>query len=601
MTVSTSSKTGAAAFEPIVGAHLDHATEPQSSRWLFAPFDAAVAVTTGWLDYAIRVGQRGATPLDVAGDMAEWFRAASSRPSPTWSTPHKVIREWPVARLLDFSTGTTALPTLVLPPQAGHASTIVDHTPTQSQLRTALEQGLDSLYVLDWTGATEETKHTTIEDYISILDATVERLGGKVNLVGDCQGGWLGAIYAALRPDSVNTLSVGAAPIDFHAGRSAIHDWTRRMAVVDEMTTYRIMVGLNGGVHRGGNQVLGFKMMEPAGEIQRLMDLWANIGDPEYVERYIDFVTWFESEQDLAGDFYLWVVEHLFVNNELVQGTLTVGGEVVDLGRITAPVYLLAGTEDHITPPDQVWALASHVGTPTEDVHSRFLEAGHLGLFMGRAALREHWTPIFASIRDRSDRRPPKTPVAQTTTAAPKKVAPAVTAPQAKTTAKPAAKKVTPAKVTTKAGTAKATPAKVSDTKAAPAKATPTKVSDTKATPAKATPAVKKNTAATAPAATKAPATKAPATKPAKAKKPATAKKPASVKKSPVTKTTAPKPATTPAIQPAPPVSVPAAKQDPAAVTTTAPPAKQDPAPAPETTPAVPDAGAPTPDATSKA
>ena len=48
--------------------------------------------------------------------------------------------------------------------------------------------------------------------------------GGRVNLVGDCQGGWLAAIYAALHPERVNTLTIAGAPIDFHAGDAVIHD-----------------------------------------------------------------------------------------------------------------------------------------------------------------------------------------------------------------------------------------------------------------------------------------------------------------------------------------------------------------------------------------
>lgn len=450
-TTASSHETAESAFEPIVGANLEHATEPQLSRWVFAPFDAAASIATGWADYLHGVLRRGATPLEVAQDMVTWWEAVNTKVEPNWATPFRVDHEWDVARLLDFSDADApVLPTLILPPQAGHASTIVDYTSTQSQVGTALHYGLDRLFVLEWKSATEQTKDTTIEDYIAILDETVERLGGRVNLVGDCQGGWLAAIYAALHPDAVNSLAIGAAPIDFHAGYSAIHDWTEAFRSAGELAAYRAMVALGGGVYAGQNQVSGFKMMEPAGQIQRQMDLWANIDDPDYVKRYRDFATWFEWDQDMAGTFYLWVVEHLFMNNELVKGTLTVGGETVDLGKITAPLYLLAGTNDHITPPEQVWALAEHAGTPAKDIHSRFFEAGHLGLFMGRAALRQHWGPIFGDLRALSRTRPEAAPTA-----------PATVQPAARkaTTAKRATRKAsTTAKRTTARKTAGTSP-----------------------------------------------------------------------------------------------------------------------------------------------
>ena len=48
----------------------------------------------------------------------------------------------------------------------------------------------------------------------------VGQLGGRVNLVGDCQGGWLAVIYAALHPDTVETLTIAGAPVDFARRRA---------------------------------------------------------------------------------------------------------------------------------------------------------------------------------------------------------------------------------------------------------------------------------------------------------------------------------------------------------------------------------------------
>ena len=41
---------------------------------------------------------------------------------------------------------------------------------------------------------------------------SIALLGGRVNLVGDCQGGWLAVIYAALYPDTVETLTMPGPP-----------------------------------------------------------------------------------------------------------------------------------------------------------------------------------------------------------------------------------------------------------------------------------------------------------------------------------------------------------------------------------------------------
>ena len=155
---------------------------------------------------------------------------------------------------------------------------------------------------------------------------------------------------------------------------------------------------------RGKSQLRGFKLLEPGAEIERLMGLLANIHDPDYVTRHIDFTNWFEWTQDLPGAFYLWIIEHLFVHNELARGVLVVDGRQVNLSAIDCPIFLLAGTKDHITPPEQVWALADLVSTPAEHISRELVDAGHLGLFMGRAALAEHWRPIAERVRTYSER-----------------------------------------------------------------------------------------------------------------------------------------------------------------------------------------------------
>jgi pimeloyl-ACP methyl ester carboxylesterase len=396
------------------------------TEFAVAPLRVATAAVTGWTDYvSAYLSPAGPhplgpdTPLRVADDVLAWWQLRTTRERPRWAHPAPVVRQWPLARLRDYSTGETPVdpehpehpeqvPTLVLPPQAGHDSCIVDFAPGQSQLLTLREAGLHRLYCLDWAGATEQTADCSIEDYLALLADTVELLGGRVNLVGDCQGGWLAVIYAALHPEQVNTLTIAGAPVDCHAGGSTIRDWTGlfgragTLGGPGPMAPYEAMVALGGGVQRGANQLLGFKLLEPAAEWQRELALLGHIRDPEYVARHVEFTNWFEWVQDIPGAFYLWIVEHLFQNNELAEGTLTISGHRVDLGRIDCPLFLIAGRGDHITPPEQVWALAERVGTPAGAVHRELVEAGHLGLFMGREPLRGHWAPIMGRVRELS-------------------------------------------------------------------------------------------------------------------------------------------------------------------------------------------------------
>ncbi len=342
---------------------------------------------------------RGFLPLTVMSDLARWTAVVADRRPPTWASPHVVCWTTPLARLRDFTDGATddVVPTLLLPPQAGHDSCIVDFSPEQSQVQVARAAGLTRLFSLDWVGATQETKNAGVEDYIAVIDRAVQDLGGRVNLVGDCQGGWLATIYAAMRPEAVHTLTIAGAPIDFAAGRPPIADWVSALGQGD-MTFYRNLVATSGGVLPGRYQLSGFILLKPESEVEKQLQLLSHVDDDAYVERYRVFEDWFRHTQDIPGAFYLWLVEHLFRNNELIKGTLVVGGQRVDLARIRCPLNLLGGATDHITPPEQVFATADHVGTPAADITSATTSGGHLGLFMGSEALRDYWPTIFSGV-----------------------------------------------------------------------------------------------------------------------------------------------------------------------------------------------------------
>jgi len=346
----------------------------------------------------------------AAFDLPRWVALTAERRAPSWSTPHEIVFETPLARLRDFSASKRrVVPTLVLPPQAGHDSCIVDYSPEQSQMRTIVAAGLERALSLDWVGATAETANATIEDYIEVVDRAVEHCGGRVNLIGDCQGGWLAAIYAALHPECINTLTIAGAPIDFHAGEPVIHEVMRRVAPDGNLRFYEALVASGGGILQGRHMLTGFIMIQPGAEISRQIDLLLNLDDPAHVARYREFEDWFKHTQDVPGQFYLWIVRNLFRDNGLISGSLEVSGEKVDLSRIDMPLNLLAGATDHITPPAQVFALADHASTPADQVTRHTSRGGHLGLFMSHEALAEQWPRVLSAVVRHSRASAPST------------------------------------------------------------------------------------------------------------------------------------------------------------------------------------------------
>jgi poly(3-hydroxyalkanoate) synthetase len=378
---------------------------PVAARTIDAAVETWSVAASGMTDYWSAALAERRTPADVVLDSMRWWQLMTDRRPPKWASRHRIVRRSRLTRLRDFTPARPAdvVPTLVLPPQAGHDSCIVDYSTAQSQMQTILAAGLERLYALDWAGVTQETKDATITDYLAEVDAAVEEAGGggHVNLVGDCQGGWLAAIYAALHPERVNTLTIAGAPIDFHAGDAVIRESVQFLSD-DDLSFFRALVRHGNGVLKGEFLLGGFIVIKPENEVGKQLQLLAHVRDARHVERYRAFEDWYKHTQDIAGAFYLWLVEHLFRDNELIGGTLRIGDDAVELGRIECPVNLLAGATDHITPPEQVFALADAVSTPDERITRRTTSGGHLGLFMGTEALRDHWPVVMASVLEHS-------------------------------------------------------------------------------------------------------------------------------------------------------------------------------------------------------
>jgi poly(3-hydroxyalkanoate) synthetase len=55
---------------------------------------------------------------------------------------------------------------------------------------------------------------------------------------------------------------------------------------------------------------------------------------------------------------------------------------------------LLAGADDEITTPEQVLDAEKYIGTPKTKIVKKTIPGGHIGMFMGSNALKNHWPEI---------------------------------------------------------------------------------------------------------------------------------------------------------------------------------------------------------------
>jgi hypothetical protein len=131
--------------------------------------------------------------------------------------------------------------------------------------------------------------------------------------------------------------------------------------------------------------------------------------------RYLEFERWWGGHVNLNAEEIQFIVDELFVGNNLAAGRITTSdGTAVDLRNIRSPIVVFCSKGDNITPPQQAldWILdlyddvdeiRSFGQTIVYTVHET---VGHLGIFVsGGVAKKEH--SEFSSNIDLIDMLPP--------------------------------------------------------------------------------------------------------------------------------------------------------------------------------------------------
>lgn len=279
----------------------------------------------------------------------------------------KIIYDSPTIQVIEHRAGTDGV--LIGPPDAGHGDGILDYGPGQSIINEALENTAGGVHHIKWKSATQETKNNSIRD--KVVDTKIAmHVSGSHHLIGLCQAGWLFAKVATDFPEQVSSLTVAGAPIDTSLGESVL-------SKAQEMPIeyYRWLVACNGGLMPGWLMNLCWKSANPK---------------MHYFDRYISpsektdrFYAWYDDVQNLAGGWYLEIMEELFINNTF-KDTL----------NIKCPVHIAVGLKDDITPPVQTYAIDEYCHT---SVNYYDCDAGHLGVFTARKSM-PMWADIFKSI-----------------------------------------------------------------------------------------------------------------------------------------------------------------------------------------------------------
>jgi poly(3-hydroxyalkanoate) synthetase len=322
----------------------------------------------------------------------EWFKSFCYDP-PHWDLECEEVYETPGLKLLRFQEGEGA-PILVVPPNAGHHSNIAEKL-----ISYTMKESSRPVYTIEWLSSSflnKEGKNYSIESMVWEIRSCVDEIGGPVHFFSLCQGAWATAICICCFRDSALSYTNAAGPINFKSSDGKIDLYTEMLP----MMFFHSMVGISGGIQNGHFQILGFKNLNPyerwiGDYVELFFSCWNQ--DEEKIKKWHRFKRWYEYPIHL-GKWYLEAVQKLFKENSLIKGELEVLEEKIDLSNIQCPVFLVAGGEDDITRPQQVFDLER-----TTPITEKFLirDVGHIGVFVSKKS-EWAWKEVLGHL-DRAD------------------------------------------------------------------------------------------------------------------------------------------------------------------------------------------------------
>jgi len=210
-------------------------------------------------------------------------------------------------------------------------------------------------------------------------------------------GGTMAAMFAAVHPERIKSLTLMAAPIDFGGRESLLNLWTDPKYF--DVDTFVDSCGNCPAIFLQSC----FLLMKP---VQNLLEKHASffdkLDDPQFVTNFFAMEHWVNDNIPVAGETFREFVKKLYQGNQLVRGEFHLGDARVDLGRITCPLLLLTASSDHLVAPASTEGILPHVRS--EDVKTLAIDAGHVGLVVGGKAHKAFWPKATGWLADRSTR-----------------------------------------------------------------------------------------------------------------------------------------------------------------------------------------------------
>lgn len=319
------------------------------------------------------------------------------------TTPGKVVFRNDLIELIQYAPTTEAVfrrPLLIVPPWINKFY-ILDLNAEKSFIRWCVAQGL-TVFCISWVNPDQRHAGKSFEDYMregifAALDAVEQATGETdVTAIGYCVGGTLLGVTLAYMAATGDTRIASATffttQVDFtEAGELLVFVDEEQIASIEQQMSQH-------GYLEGSRMAGAFNQLRPNDLI------W-----PYMISNYMkgqapqpfDLLYWNSDATRMPAANHSFYLRNCYLENKLAKGQMKVGGQTLDLSKITIPIYSLAAKEDHIAPARSVFNGSKCFGGPVDYVMAG---SGHIaGVVNPPAKVKyQYWTggPVTGTFED---------------------------------------------------------------------------------------------------------------------------------------------------------------------------------------------------------
>jgi polyhydroxyalkanoate synthase len=331
-------------------------------------------------------------PRGIVRGLAALF----GRPAPlVGQTPADVVHEenkWRLLRYVPRPEGVQFRTPVLLVPSLINRHYVLDLMPGKSFAESLVATGHD-VYVIDWGTPEAEDRFVSFEDIVvsaigRALRVTTRTAGSdQAHVLGYCLGGTLAVLHAALDASRIRSLTLVAAPVDFH-DEGLLSRWTRTRSLDTDAL-----------VEGAGNvpwQLMqgAFQLLRPTLPLVKAVSLAQKAWDEPFLDGFFAVETWGNDNVSFPGACWRTYVEELYRKNALVNGTLRIAGRAVELSALSCPLLCVTFEHDEIVPHRSASIVLERASsTDTEHAH---LPGGHVGAMVSSSAAKKLWPRMRA-------------------------------------------------------------------------------------------------------------------------------------------------------------------------------------------------------------